>query len=126
MPMALRENRVWGARERLFERVLPLLSERALAELVESASICDGLVKGLKHPHWPDDPWAGLQRLALMVCERVGVASGAGRQARRRDDLRWSAEHARRASLHARTGPLPLVRRSPPSAKSPTPPAGVH
>jgi DNA polymerase-3 subunit delta len=79
MPLALRENRVWGARERLFERILPLLGERALAELVESASICDGLVKGLKHPHWPDDPWAGLQRLALMVCERVGVASGAGR-----------------------------------------------
>ncbi len=74
MPMALRENRVWGAKERLFERVLPLLSERALAELVEAASICDGLCKGLKHPAWPDEPWAGLQRLALMVCERVGAA----------------------------------------------------
>ena len=81
MPLALRENRVWGARERLFERVLPLLSERALAELVESASVCDGLVKGLKHPHWPDDPWAGLQRLALMLCERVGAAPGGGRTA---------------------------------------------
>ncbi len=72
MPMALRENRVWGVKERLFERALPLLSERALAELVEAASVCDGLVKGLKHPQWPDDPWAGLQRLALLVCERIG------------------------------------------------------
>jgi DNA polymerase-3 subunit delta len=79
MPLALRENRVWGARERLFERVLPLLNERALAELVDSASVCDGLVKGLKHAQWPDDPWAGLQRLALMVCERVSAAPGGSR-----------------------------------------------
>jgi DNA polymerase III subunit delta len=81
LPLALRENRVWGARERLFERVLPLLGERAVAELVEAANICDGLVKGLKHPQWPDDPWAGLQRLALMVCERVVAAPSAGRTA---------------------------------------------
>ena len=74
MPLALRENRVWGAKERLFERVLPRLTELALAELVAAASTCDGLCKGLKHPTWPDDPWAGLQRLALMVCERVASA----------------------------------------------------
>jgi DNA polymerase III subunit delta len=73
LPMALRENRVWGARERLFERVLPALSDTGVGELVEAASVCDGLVKGLKHPQWPSDPWAGLQRLALMVCERVGA-----------------------------------------------------
>ena len=70
---ALRENRVWGARERLFERVLPALSDTGVGELVEAASVCDGLVKGLKHPQWPADPWAGLQRLALMVCERVSA-----------------------------------------------------
>lgn len=79
MPMALRENRVWGAKERLFERVLPLLSEHALAELVDAASVCDGLVKGLKHPDWPLAPWEGLRRLALMVLERVSAGPGAGR-----------------------------------------------
>jgi len=79
MPLALRENRVWGVKERLFERVLPRLSETALAELVEAACVCDGLVKGLKHPQWPDDPWAGLQRLALMVCERASTATASGR-----------------------------------------------
>jgi len=73
MPVALRENRVWGAKERLFERVLPVLSDTGVGELVEAASVCDGLVKGLKHPQWPADPWAGLQRLALMVCERVSA-----------------------------------------------------
>jgi DNA polymerase-3 subunit delta len=72
LPMALREARVWGAKERLFERVVPLLSEHTLAHLVEAAQVCDGLVKGLRHPDWPNDPWDGLKRLVLMVCERVG------------------------------------------------------
>ena len=71
LPMALREARVWGAKERLFERVVPLLTDNTVAHLVEAAQVCDGLVKGLKHPDWPSDPWDGLQRLALMVCERV-------------------------------------------------------
>ena len=74
LPMALRENRIWGAKERLFERVLPLLSTVSVAELVEAAAVCDGLVKGLRHPDWPADPWNGLRRLVLMVCERVAAA----------------------------------------------------
>jgi len=78
LPMALREARVWGAKERLFERVVPLLSEHTVAHLVEAAQVCDGLVKGLKHPDWPHDPWDGLKRLVLMVCEHVG--SGAARR----------------------------------------------
>ena len=73
LPMALRDARVWGNKERLFERVVPLLRPTALTELVQAAHICDGLVKGLRHPQWPTDPWAGLQRLVLMVCE---LASG--------------------------------------------------
>jgi len=81
MPLALRENRVWGAKERLFERVLPLLSDRALSELIDAANVCDGVVKGLKHPGWPDDAWQGLQRLALMICERVPSATSGRRGA---------------------------------------------
>jgi DNA polymerase-3 subunit delta len=75
LPMALREARVWGAKERMFERVVPLLSEQTVAHLVEAAQVCDGLVKGLKHPDWPNDPWDGLKRLVLMVCERVDGAA---------------------------------------------------
>jgi len=78
LPMALREARVWGAKERLFERVVPLLSDHTVAHLVEAAQVCDGLVKGLKHPDWPYDPWDGLKRLVLMVCEHVG--SGTARR----------------------------------------------
>ena len=52
-------------------RLVPLLSDHTLAHWVESASICDGLVKGLKHPHWPVDAWDGLKRLALMVTQHT-------------------------------------------------------
>ncbi|MFO1218420.1 MAG: DNA polymerase III subunit delta [Burkholderiaceae bacterium] len=73
LPMALREARVWGAKERLFERVVPLLSDHTLAHWIDAASICDGLVKGLKHPHWPLEPWDGLKRLALMVTQHTAA-----------------------------------------------------
>ncbi|MEO7152859.1 MAG: DNA polymerase III subunit delta [Burkholderiaceae bacterium] len=71
MPVALREARVWGLKERLFERVLPQLDAAALAELLAAAQVCDGLVKGLRHRDWPDDPWDGLRRLALMLLEQT-------------------------------------------------------
>ncbi len=73
MPVALREARVWGARERLVERVVARLDDRAVAELVEAAQVCDGLVKGLRHPAWPQDPWQGLRRLALLLLQRTAA-----------------------------------------------------
>ena len=69
LPMALREARVWGPKERLFERIVPGLRSADITRLVEAAQICDGLVKGLRHPAWPVDPWGGLQRLALLLVE---------------------------------------------------------
>jgi len=68
LPMALREQRVWGVKERLFERVLPLLSVTDLAHLLQAAHQVDGIVKGLKVPDWPTDGWQALQRLALQLC----------------------------------------------------------
>jgi DNA polymerase III subunit delta len=68
LPMALREQRVWGPRERLFERVIPRLAVHELAELLRAAHLVDGIVKGLKRPDWPTDNWQALQRLAMMVC----------------------------------------------------------
>ena len=65
LPMVLRENRVWGVRERLFERVLPRMKAAQLIRLVVSASTVDGIVKGLKVPDWPTDSWQALHRLAL-------------------------------------------------------------
>ena len=68
LPMALRENRVWGAKERLYERILPRLSDASAARLLQSAHQVDGIVKGLKVPGWPQDPWQALQRLAQQLC----------------------------------------------------------
>jgi len=82
LPMALRENRVWGVRERLFERAVPLLTDNGLAALLEAAQVCDGLVKGLRHPDWPLDAWESLRRLVLMLIEQIGSASPAGGRAR--------------------------------------------
>jgi DNA polymerase-3 subunit delta len=78
LPMVLRELRIWGPRERLFERVLPQVRGAATARLVHAASIVDGIVKGLPHPQWPTDPWQALLRLALMLCKSVAPAARAG------------------------------------------------
>jgi DNA polymerase-3 subunit delta len=71
LPLALNESRVWGNKQRLYERVLPLLAEHQLAHLVEAASTCDGIIKGLKHPQWPLEPWEALRRLALLLVQAV-------------------------------------------------------
>ena len=42
-----------------------------LAQLLNAASICDGICKGLRHEDWPLDPWASLRRLVLMAVRGV-------------------------------------------------------
>jgi len=75
LPMALRENRVWGPKERAFERVLPRLEGRVLTRLLNDAHKVDGIVKGLPQPDWPQDGWQALQRLAFRLC-RLCMAEG--------------------------------------------------
>ena len=69
LPMALREARIWGPRERLFERVLPRLSDARIAQWLHDAHVVDGIVKGLKRPDWPASGWQALHRLALALCQ---------------------------------------------------------
>ncbi|MDP9900381.1 DNA polymerase III subunit delta [Variovorax ginsengisoli] len=78
LPMALRENRIWGPRERAFERVLPRLDDALLARLLRAAHRVDGIVKGLKQPDWPVGGWPALQRLALMLCRACMTAPAPG------------------------------------------------
>ena len=74
----------------LFERVLPRLSDRQLAQWLQDAHVVDGIVKGLKQPDWPASGWQALHRLALDVCRacmtgpaaRVGGPSAATAVAR--------------------------------------------
>ncbi len=80
LPMALREQRVWGAKERLFERVLPCITDVAMSELLQAAHQVDGIVKGLKWPGWPANGWQALHRLAMQLCEACAVQSGAVRK----------------------------------------------
>ncbi len=75
LPMALRENRVWGSKERLYERILPRLDSVQAAQLLQAAHQVDGIVKGLKVPGWPQEPWQALQQLAQQLC---AVAAGQG------------------------------------------------
>ena len=65
LPMALRAQRIWGVKERLFERVLPRLGDAAVVRLLHSAHVVDGIIKGLPAPGWPQDGWSALRRLAL-------------------------------------------------------------
>ena len=80
LPMALREQRIWGLRERLFERVLPRMTDVQLANLLHAAHLVDGIVKGLKHPGWPHEPWQALHRLAQSLCG--ACSAGVGQRAR--------------------------------------------
>ena len=73
LPMALRENRIWGAKEKLFERILPRLSDANLARMLLAAHQVDGIVKGLKVPEWPTDGWQALQRLAMRMSRACSV-----------------------------------------------------
>ncbi len=65
LPMALREARVWGVKERLFERLIPRLATERLQGWLQAAHECDGVIKGLKHPAWPNGPWGALRQLVL-------------------------------------------------------------
>lgn len=81
LPMALRDQRIWGPRERLFERVLPRLGNAELSGLLESAHVVDGIVKGLKQPEWPSNGWQALHRLAMQLCTLCAAAPVAQRVA---------------------------------------------
>ena len=80
LPMALREQRVWGAKERLFERVLPRMSDAAITRLLQAAHQVDGIVKGLRQPGWPANGWQALHRLAMQLCQECGNQQGMAQQ----------------------------------------------
>ena len=75
LPLALKEARVWGVKEKLFERALPLLNAAALATLLDAASVCDGINKGLRHPAWPPEPWDAMKRWVLMMLDAQAPAA---------------------------------------------------
>ena len=71
LPMALRAQRVWGVKERLFERILPRMSDGTAARLLHSAHVVDGIIKGLPTVGWPADSWQALRKLAMDMVQAV-------------------------------------------------------
>ncbi len=67
LPMALREARVWGAKERLFERLLPSLRPAQLESLLQAVQLLEGICKGLREPGWPGEPWAAMRHWLLLA-----------------------------------------------------------
>jgi hypothetical protein len=61
------------------ERAAGPFSAAALARLLGAASLCDGVIKGLRRPDWPHDPWQALRRLAWMTHARGRPAARAAR-----------------------------------------------
>jgi DNA polymerase-3 subunit delta len=76
----LRENRVWGPRERLIAPALNRVSEAMLEKALAFAAKLDRQVKGLSavtpgrrtHDDPPPDPWDGLFQLAMTVAGERG------------------------------------------------------
>ena len=74
----MREARLWGAEEKLFEGALPRFEGTAdVAALIQAAQVVDGLMKGMRHPQWPADPWDGMKRLLLIGLQYTATPPGA-------------------------------------------------
>ena len=72
----MRQLRVWGARERLFEPALKRLSLATLREALRRCAEIDRVVKGLRNMHNPThgpamgDAWTELSRLGMTIAGR--------------------------------------------------------
>lgn len=71
LPLAVKEARAWG-RERWLESLLPRVSPTQSRALLLAASVCDGVLKGLRHPDWPAEGWDALRRLLLLMLQTAG------------------------------------------------------
>jgi DNA polymerase-3 subunit delta len=88
LAMLLRENRVWGPRERLVGPALSRVTEASLEKALALAAKLDRQVKGLSggtpgnhRNDPPPDPWAGLFELAMTV---AGTSASPARAAPQR------------------------------------------
>lgn len=71
LAMALRQLRVWGAKEQLFARIVPQLRAPAVARLLLAAHQVDGIVKGLHIPGRPTNAWQALHQLVWEMVQAV-------------------------------------------------------
>ncbi len=80
LPMAMQEQRVWGVKQQLMERVLPRLSSAQTRQWLHAAHAVDGIVKGLRGPTpkaagpLPQTPKTALRELTLSVARGCAAA----------------------------------------------------
>jgi DNA polymerase III subunit delta len=74
LPMVLKEYRVWGNKEKLIERIVGHMSLQVLERLLQACHRVDGVVKGLKAPNWPENPWMALQQLAFLCAKSCSLS----------------------------------------------------
>jgi DNA polymerase-3 subunit delta len=70
LALMLKENRVWGPRERLIEPALRRLSLATLRDALQEAAQIDKMVKGLRARAFAGDAWDAMLQLALKVARR--------------------------------------------------------
>lgn len=73
LPMAMREARVWGVREKWLERALPMVNASILADWLQGAHEVDGVIKGIASKRWPRQPWLALSVWSLSICQTLAV-----------------------------------------------------
>jgi DNA polymerase-3 subunit delta len=75
LPMALRDERIWGVREKLFARAVPLLNNAKVNALVVAAHQIDGITKGLEHANWPKDATLAMHQWVIMFAKACGAST---------------------------------------------------
>jgi DNA polymerase-3 subunit delta len=65
----LKENRIWGPRERLADAALRRLPLALLKDALREAAQIDRMVKGLKPRGFSGDPWDALLQLGLKIAQ---------------------------------------------------------
>ena len=67
LPALLKENRIWGPRERLMEPALRRIALPVLEAALQQAAQVDRMVKGLRAKAFAGDQWDAMLQLALKV-----------------------------------------------------------
>lgn len=73
LPMAMKNARVWGSKQRLYERAVQKLSSKYMRHMLAGAHIVDGILKGITHPDWPQDSWQAFNRLGLTFTQKLAA-----------------------------------------------------
>jgi DNA polymerase-3 subunit delta len=72
LPLLLKQNRIWGPRERLAEAALRRLPAALLQQALQEAAQIDRMVKGLRAKAHAGDPWDALLQLGLKLAQGRG------------------------------------------------------